>query len=319
MRIPGIKTADRRKNDEKRCQVAPEQYRIAAGGEKERRKNCRRSADRAIGRKFLALSKMNWKDWEEHQRPNNLFLGEKRPLSYGHERVSPKEEKTFITILEFDSPAYRYDGRKLYESDLDCYAIRIGALDKSGDCWDWYKDLALSKSEEWCKQEVARFLAEECAWRTLPHVPGDPTGEAEAAAAAEAARKMAEGKAAAEKERMRLLRFPSGYTSEGVVERVGKWVKYHADHYKVYPHPGEHSSGVVIECAGKVYRLYPYGTIRTDPDSDHFIVENQQPYCPECGLRMGEAQIGWRENPISKKDPDYCAKCRPDEEHRNDG
>ena len=58
MKIPQLKTADRRKSDEKRCQVAPEQYRIAAGGEKERRKNCRRSDDREVGRTFHALARM---------------------------------------------------------------------------------------------------------------------------------------------------------------------------------------------------------------------------------------------------------------------
>ena len=70
----------------------------------------------------------------------------------------------------------------------------------------------------------------------------------------------------------------------------------------------------MIECGGKVYRLFPYGTICTDPDSDHFIVEHDEKFCIECGEWMGNERMICHENPVSKKDPDYCAKCRPDEE-----
>ena len=235
------------------------------------------------------------------------------PPCYGRDKPAPKNEKTFITILAFDNPSYWYDRKKLYASDLECYVIRIGALDKSGDWWSWHHDLALSNSEEWCKQKVARFLAEECAWRTLPHVPGDPIGEAEEAEAKAEAERIAREKW--ERDRRIDYRFHAVDTRGHFTAALTTWMGNHFAEgtYEISAHPTEtNKTGIIIKCGGLTHEpAYP-GAVISIEENGLLVVHNLNgKHCPQCGEPISQkCDYGFVRNSASSKHPDYCAVCK---------
>ena len=312
MRIPNTKTADRRKSDEKRQAVwgvLTKMYK------REQRKHCRRSADREVGRTLHALSKMEWQNWDGWTTPSNLVLGEmdKNPVGkYPH----PQEGKTVIAILEFDPPSYSHDEEKQYVADLECYGIRIGAVDCCGH-WVWHNDLAFSHCDERCKSLTAQWIANETTWRMLPHVPGDPTGEAEAEAVADEAERLAKEKW----ERDRRIQYPHNLVDSAVQfinHGLKEWLKGHFPKSKaisITPHPtATNKTGIIIKCGGLTHNtVYPGAEIYI-ADNGLLVVDNKgRKHCPQCGLIITEkASVGFKQNPASKKDPDYCARCKPD-------
>ena len=310
MRIPNTQTKDRRHNDERRVSGRARRH--------YNRKNCRRSCDREFGRTLLALSKMEWWAWKGWTRPFHWVLGEeqKNPTDWRH--PDPTEKKTFIAIMDFGGLSYWHNGEKQYHSDLECFVIRIGAIEFVGEEWIWHQDLACSNSEEWCKKKVKQWIADECAWRTLPHVPGDPIGEAEAKAVADEAERLAKEKW----ERDRRIEYPHNLVDSAIQfinHGLKKWMEHHfpKGNYTMTPYPlATNKTGIIIKCGGLTHEAaYPGAEIYI-ADNGLLAVDNKgRKHCPQCGeVITDKMSVGFARNPASKKDPECCARCVPDKE-----